>query len=59
MTLTSNLEGISPFKSPWQQIQKELDSMFLSVPDEEIFQAGLSNIEYVTQHHEMSHLGKF
>jgi hypothetical protein len=41
------LKLFSPFKSPWQQIPKELDSMFLSVPDDEIFQAGLSNIENI------------
>jgi hypothetical protein len=41
------LKVFSQFKSPLQQIQKELDSMFLSVPDDEIFQAGLSNIENI------------
>jgi hypothetical protein len=28
-------------------IQKELDYMFVSIPDDEIFQAGLSNIKNI------------
>jgi hypothetical protein len=41
------LKVFSTFQSPWQQIQKELDSVFLSIQEDKIFQAGLSNIENI------------
>jgi hypothetical protein len=41
------LKMFSLFKSPWQQIEKEIYSMFLSILEDEIFQAELSNIENI------------